>query len=770
MDFSTAVLNAKNGDVDSFEYLHKSTSVDMYYLALKYVKDESAARDIIDKAYVNARDNISGLKSPELFNLWLSSIVADISLEYLKINKPLIFSAVGGNENNGMSFIYDTLDNNEAFNTKRQYSNDDILFLSKELLNSLSDEQRLCIIMHHFDGQTIEDVAKCFCCTDDIVRSRLYYGRNALRDKIKLLKNKGVDISTNAPIPLLKYILAAEKGLPEIQNYFKNDNKKAIKHSKTDNSQRPPVDSQIVESSSHEQVSFNDTAEYSEIGSHGILAFLSTVTGKITAAMLVSVTIGAVVAGVAVGTKGLDGILGIDTSSSSDKYKMSSRIRKPTDTETDIADDQENVETLSWKMVADEQYSKLISGKLNKNQLEFVLARLPRDYNSENDTTDHEKYINCFCYDIMERGAEKGFTSPTWLYIAPDFKVDEINMIFSSFSSYTVTNDNFTLGEYVASESGDLIVFNPDVSNDKVNARIERAEYDSIKMNIYFYSEYYSSGINKVMKRKAFLLRDDSGYYKIKKITVEEENVDTENSLIHPEGKNASEKTEEKTSTDSMGNKASAVSSAVNTSSVNSSTSDYSSSGTSTSVSTEQSANSEESGDTQNSSLSYSESAQSGENTQSENTFSKSSETPLETNEKTINDLYNEILDQHQNLVYTTYDMDNDGVSELLIKPEVSGEGNVLFYTCVMNETGYIYIQLDSDIYIGGEDSEIQSRFEIPTDGLGMLLVENNKQSPNEESNYRLTKNDDKIIKEEVQAVSHDGESISWKSCSEKLN
>ena len=37
MDFSTAVLNAKNGDVDSFEYLHKSTSVDMYYLVLKYV-------------------------------------------------------------------------------------------------------------------------------------------------------------------------------------------------------------------------------------------------------------------------------------------------------------------------------------------------------------------------------------------------------------------------------------------------------------------------------------------------------------------------------------------------------------------------------------------------------------------------------------------------------------------------------------------------------------------------------------------------------------
>ena len=46
MTYTQAVEKACNGDSPGFEFLYDTTKNNKYYLALKYVKDEEAAKDI----------------------------------------------------------------------------------------------------------------------------------------------------------------------------------------------------------------------------------------------------------------------------------------------------------------------------------------------------------------------------------------------------------------------------------------------------------------------------------------------------------------------------------------------------------------------------------------------------------------------------------------------------------------------------------------------------------------------------------------------------
>ncbi len=767
MDFRTAILNAKTGNADSFEYLRQSTTIDMYYLALKYVNDDSAAREIIDKTYLRAEKNISDLSSPDDFKSWLGRIVIVTSLEYMKTKKPLIFSAVGGDENNGMSFIYETQDNDQPFTPDRQYSQDDIRFLSKELLNSLSDEQRMCIVMHHIDGQIIADISECLDCSQNTVISRLYYGRNKLRDKIDYLRTKGFYINTDAPIPLLKYILNAEKTLPEIQNYAANKSKnRPVDHKKEEvqsnvqpsepvEQRRPPEQPAFVEQYSPvQQGSYNNTTEYTSVRP-GILVFLSTITGKITALMLIAVSIGAVVAGIVVGKSGLNNLLGIEESSSSDKFKTSYHNRKPTDTETESENNTKNIEINSWKSVSEDQFPELISGHLNKSQLELVLARLPKDYNYINSFDyDNEKYIHCFCDDIRNRGSEKGFTPPSGNYNDPDFRVDELNRIFSSFGTYEIDESNFKLGEYISADPSDIIVFDPDENSEQVNAVIISAQYDMKSMNITFINEYYGSDINKVIERKAELKLDDSGCYRIRTIKTTNDNVDKENSLVpkgessEPNMKDVVSETSSISNEDDDSKSSSAASSSSQVSSVLSTSSDESFSNTSS--------NEIDYGENENNDNS---SYYSNENSQSENNPSPNENESSNPVEKTIDDYYNEKIHQYRDSSeYARYDIDDDGIEDLIIRPVNNESNKVEFFTCTPNGSEYRCDKFGEIII----SSDVQLRFEKSNRGL--ILIETPTESEDKESYYILMRSGFSINKHQTEEYAP-GEPLEWTPC-----
>lgn len=780
MDFNTAVRNAMQGDSESFAFLYNSTYYNMLYLAMKYVKNEQDAEDIVQDAYIKAQMNMNMLHEPEKFNSWLGCIVANTSLNFLKKKKPLVFSAVGGEDNNGQSFIYDIQDDNEMYQPEQAYSKEEIKNLVREMVDTLSDEQRMCVMMYHFDGQSIRAIADSMGCSENTVKSRLYYGRNALRKKMELLKEQGYQLYTISPIPFLLFLLRAEKALPETQLIGREAMDRHANGGKTGSGLRKASKKAAKEAAKEtvketaqqavQQAGTNAAAETAAAAAQqaGLKNFLGTVTGKVTAAVLAAVIAGGTAAGVAVANGGLGDFGGKKADSDSDT--TSSRFRRESDADTPgyyDGDTNAGGKELNWNMMKDELYTEKIAGNLSKEQLEFVLARLPDNFAASTDNTSNDEYIHMFCSDIKVSGESHGLTPPAYGlgYSKPEFKVDEVNSIFAAFRDFKVTQDNFNIegGQYLIRNDGDVIIFDVTENMERVNADIFRANYNGEKMEVSFYSESYDEVLDSgsVKEKKAFLEADEDGMYRIAKIEIVNDNLDTDNSLKHKEESKPTVSSEEPESSKPNSDTAADTDKLSTASSNTSSAQEQTQTQTTTTYPVQQ--------ETQQ----QTEEQTSGEQ---ENNNSQSEEQP-EQPSKGIKELYNEVLAQNTNCKYFVYDMDNDEIKELIIVPNDTSLGDVLFYTCIQSDSGYELVKLESDIQVGaGGTGTHQSWLKKPKDNIGLCMIHNAGSMGTQQGNRVLkngnavTENDEPEYTFNMQTNevtgTNDSEDISWTLCS----
>lgn len=90
----------------------------------------------------------------------------------------------------------------------------------RELINSLSDEQRICVLMFHLEGYSIKDIATVLNCSENTVKSRLNYGRKNIKEKAEELQKKGYKLYSYTPMCLLVYLLMAERGNMIVTHVF----------------------------------------------------------------------------------------------------------------------------------------------------------------------------------------------------------------------------------------------------------------------------------------------------------------------------------------------------------------------------------------------------------------------------------------------------------------------------------------------------------------------------------------------------------------------
>jgi RNA polymerase sigma factor (sigma-70 family) len=211
MDYEKVVKAALEGKESAFTQLYESTQRDMYYIALKYMKDEDAAMDVLQDAYLKAWQSLATLKEPGSFKAWFGRIVANTAKNALAKKKPLLFSQLEGENEEGDLYEFDIEDDKTEYQPERSYTQKETQELVRELIDSLSDEQRLCILMYHLDDQSIKDIAQTFGISENTVKSRLLYGRKAIKAKAEELQKKGYQLYTVAPAVLFLYLLHSEK-------------------------------------------------------------------------------------------------------------------------------------------------------------------------------------------------------------------------------------------------------------------------------------------------------------------------------------------------------------------------------------------------------------------------------------------------------------------------------------------------------------------------------------------------------------------------------
>lgn len=204
-----AVALAKEGKEEGFSFLYQETRKRSYYIALKYMKNEDEALDVIHDAYIKAIEHLGQLQEEEKFFQWFAKIVVCTALNELKKKKAVLFSQMNTED--------DSLDIEDTFEDNRIDTQPELLFdkketerLVKEMLDTLSDEQRICMLMYYTEQLSVKEIAVSLNCSENTVKSRLNYGRKKIKEKILELEERGTKLYSMRPVELFMLLVSRD--------------------------------------------------------------------------------------------------------------------------------------------------------------------------------------------------------------------------------------------------------------------------------------------------------------------------------------------------------------------------------------------------------------------------------------------------------------------------------------------------------------------------------------------------------------------------------
>ncbi len=281
------VNRARQGDQDAISELYYTTYPKIRSVAVTILKNENDADDIVQDSYIKAFSNIHQLDDANKFEAWLCRIVSNKCKDYLKKKKPILFSEQTI-EIDSEPVEWRIEDESKEFNPEEFVISEDTRNQLMELLDSLPDEQRICLLYFAVYEMKITEIADLLEVSENTVKSRLRYAERKMRDKIEELEKKGIKIRSFTGLALL----------PFLKHLFTTDAKAASSINSSmilegvKETSKNVVSESIHSAISDVGVQTTKTVAGNVVRSLGIKGALSGVAGKIIAGVLaVSVTI-----------------------------------------------------------------------------------------------------------------------------------------------------------------------------------------------------------------------------------------------------------------------------------------------------------------------------------------------------------------------------------------------------------------------------------------------------------------------------------------------
>ena len=210
MSYKMLVQDALSGDGEATAELYRRTYQEKYYIALKYMKNREDAEDVLQDSYVRAFEHLGSLQDPERFPSWLSMIVANTAKNALAKKNPVLFTdLVGDNEEFDEDPILRIEDMDLSTHPEAAYLESERRELLSELLGSLTEEQRMAVMMFYVEELGTREIASALEVNENTVKSRLFKARKALQKKADELMKRGYVFSV-APLPFLVWLLRSE--------------------------------------------------------------------------------------------------------------------------------------------------------------------------------------------------------------------------------------------------------------------------------------------------------------------------------------------------------------------------------------------------------------------------------------------------------------------------------------------------------------------------------------------------------------------------------
>ena len=200
------VKAARRGDQEAVSMLYSSTYSSVYYTIRSLVRyDEDTVMDLLQDTYVKAFTKLDSLGADDKFPAWVKTIARNTALNYLDKKKPLLFTETEDDEGNA---TWEPVDTDMSRIPEEVLDQADTEQIFKEILDSIPEKQRIVISMYYYMEIKQADIARILGLSIGAVNTRLKLGVKSIEDKILAIeKRDGIRLHTIAPFTFFLLLL-----------------------------------------------------------------------------------------------------------------------------------------------------------------------------------------------------------------------------------------------------------------------------------------------------------------------------------------------------------------------------------------------------------------------------------------------------------------------------------------------------------------------------------------------------------------------------------
>ncbi|HEV2927296.1 MAG TPA: sigma-70 family RNA polymerase sigma factor, partial [Propionibacteriaceae bacterium] len=185
------VVLARKRDVAAFEELISRHEEKLYRLAMRFVRNETDAREILQETFLSAWRNLDSFQGKAQFASWIYRVAVNASLMLLRSHKrhpQIAIDEVGVEalDQAAQDIAVPTMGINDDWSKRpdEQFQTAELRHHLQVAVDRLPETQRSVFLLRDVDGLSTEETGETLGVTVPTVKTRLHRARLALREAI----------------------------------------------------------------------------------------------------------------------------------------------------------------------------------------------------------------------------------------------------------------------------------------------------------------------------------------------------------------------------------------------------------------------------------------------------------------------------------------------------------------------------------------------------------------------------------------------------------
>lgn len=172
----------RDGDRRAFNELVRAYQKPVYYMALRYVKNDADAADVTQKAFVRAYKSIDGFRGESSFKTWILRITINLSLNHIRDNRRERATDIDDLRDDALT--------RQPTGAHRVIRSEESLAL-RDAIQMLPKKQRMVLELRIYDELPFREVAKLVGCSENAAKVNFHHAVKKLHELVPKRAGEG---------------------------------------------------------------------------------------------------------------------------------------------------------------------------------------------------------------------------------------------------------------------------------------------------------------------------------------------------------------------------------------------------------------------------------------------------------------------------------------------------------------------------------------------------------------------------------------------------